>query len=275
MEDAGVMALSIKNHAGVSVFGVFDGHGGECFSEYMANEIIAKLEAMDDVTDAKALSALVCNMDTEAIASMKYSTAGTTVLLCIVSEVDGCTWEVTTVNVGDSRAVVVRDNAEKYIVPLTVDHKPLVPEEKRRIENAGGFVLETNNRVCSILGLSRAIGDRPFKANAGLSQHEQMVIPHPTITKNVIHDGDVLVLMCDGLTEKCTNSDICDIVKKNMFIAREQEGISLSSHGVLTAMFQRSIDYKSHDNHTAILVEFKQGPMWAFKDAPKIEKKIS
>ena len=43
-------------------------------------------------------------------------------------------------NLGDSRAVLCQ--TVKRAVPLSEDHKPDLPEEKRRIEAAGHFVSE-------------------------------------------------------------------------------------------------------------------------------------
>lgn len=45
---------------------------------------------------------------------------------------------------------------------MSFDHKPLNNSEKERIESADGYVSE-DNRVCSKLALSRAIGDFEFK----------------------------------------------------------------------------------------------------------------
>ena len=49
-------------------------------------------------------------------------------------------------HVGDSGAALARFNQEKKLqaVPLTADHKPDVPSEKRRIESLGGKVLSRN-----------------------------------------------------------------------------------------------------------------------------------
>ena len=62
-------------------------------------------------------------------------------------------------NAGDSRAVLCQ--TVKRAVPLSEDHKPDLPDEKKRIEASGHFVSE--ERVDGQLALSRALGDHNFK----------------------------------------------------------------------------------------------------------------
>ena len=65
-------------------------------------------------------------------------------------------------NAGDSRAVLAKKVEGKVVgVELSVDHKPDLPEEKGRIEKAGGFV--EDNRVKGVLNLSRSLGDLEYK----------------------------------------------------------------------------------------------------------------
>ena len=49
---------------------------------------------------------------------------------------------------------------------MSNDHKPDDPEEKKRIEEAGGFVEE--NWVKGILNLSRSLGDCEYKQDKSL-----------------------------------------------------------------------------------------------------------
>ena len=65
--------------------------------------------------------------------------------------------EIYCANAGDSRAVLCRNGKA---IPLSIDHKPTLPGEKKRIERAKSIV--HNKRVNGILALSRAIGDFSF-----------------------------------------------------------------------------------------------------------------
>ena len=58
-------------------------------------------------------------------------------------------------NAGDSRTILVRNNKVEF---ATLDHKPTNPEEKKRIEDAGGRVMI--QRINGSLAVSRALGEK-------------------------------------------------------------------------------------------------------------------
>lgn len=67
--------------------------------------------------------------------------------------------EIYVANAGDTRCVVGINGKAK---DLSTDHKPDLPNEKRRVQRAGGFVEE--GRVNGIIAISRAIGDWEYKS---------------------------------------------------------------------------------------------------------------
>lgn len=65
-------------------------------------------------------------------------------------------------NCGDSRAVLCRNGVAAV---CTMDHKPTVAAEKKRIQDAGGSVMI--HRVNGSLAVSRALGDFEYKSVEG------------------------------------------------------------------------------------------------------------
>ena len=57
-------------------------------------------------------------------------------------------------------------------VPMSYDHKPCQLKEKKRIQEAGGFVAMNGVwRVMGVLATSRALGDYPLKVLQLLLMH--------------------------------------------------------------------------------------------------------
>lgn len=92
---------------------------------------------------------------------------------------------------GDSRAILVQRGARA--IALSRDHKPSLPDEAKRITDAGGKVIFWGRwRVEGILAVSRAIGDRHLKP---------YVTAEPEVCEWALTDKDCfLVLMTDGIT---------------------------------------------------------------------------
>lgn len=91
-------------------------------------------------------------------------------------------------NCGDTRAVLCSGGGKAE--RLTLDHKPSLPDEIKRIEELGGFV--RNGRVQGQLAVSRALGDANFAP---------FITPEPYL-RSVEYKEDEhthLILACDGL----------------------------------------------------------------------------
>ncbi|KAI3434509.1 hypothetical protein D9Q98_002583 [Chlorella vulgaris] len=119
---------------------------------------------------------------------------------------------VVVANTGDSRCVLSKRGQARA---LTLDHKPILFEEAKRIIKAGGFVRD--NRINGALNVSRTIGDLDFKRNAELSYREQMVVATPDIEEFTLEDGDeFLIVACDGIWDVLTNQEAVDFVRKRL-----------------------------------------------------------
>jgi serine/threonine protein phosphatase PrpC len=115
------------------------------------------------------------NDSTKGSKDCDYSVSGST---CTMVYHDLAKRVLTVAHVGDSRSVLFKSDSKNTCLDLTVDHKPDNPEEKKRIEAAGGRVIFDgyyNHRVFSKKGMypglnmSRALGDLLAHEEAGLS----------------------------------------------------------------------------------------------------------
>ena len=120
-------------------------------------------------------------------------------------------------NVGDSRAILVKDN--NVIVPLSIDQKPDDPEEKKRIEESGGeisqfeedgeksgpFRVWKKGEAYPGIAMSRSIGDY-IATTLG-------VIPVPKfIDEKLDKDSKFIVVASDGVWEFLDNQKVADMV---------------------------------------------------------------
>jgi len=105
-----------------------------------------------------------------------------------------------TANAGDARAVLCRSGKA---VRLTYDHKGADKQEAKRIQDAGGFVL--NNRVNGVLAVTRSLGDSSMK---------EFVVGSPYTTETPLGSNDeFLILACDGLWDVASDQKAVDLVR--------------------------------------------------------------
>lgn len=159
----------------VSLFAV--GHGGPEVSKYSNLHAYPRFAKLLEEKKGKCSNEEVGNILTESLLEVdkeveknpKLRTQGSAACVVYFNNSEGQT-SIITANVGDSRAVLSRN---KTAIDLSVDHKPNLPSEKKRIEDLGGFVkwagdydkktglpLEHTGvyRVNGNLALSRSIG---------------------------------------------------------------------------------------------------------------------
>lgn len=139
-EDAHIAALDFV--PGMSLFAVFDGHGGDEVSAYCSKHFIESLKENKDFKNGnyeKALQDTFVKIDTiltmtqgQGECKNPVATQGTTANMVLITKT-----KIFCANVGDSRAVVNKDGKA---VPLSWDHKPSITSERERIYKAGHTV---------------------------------------------------------------------------------------------------------------------------------------
>lgn len=195
-----VVEENINGSTGVSLFAIFDGHGGTYVADYAENVMTPSI--FKKIVDAKSTAKNSsfhgnCNRNAfeNVVASVKnfdgncYVYNGSQIdykaLLAdeilaadevvvdeseikginvgstaLIALLDGS--ELIVANVGDSRGVMC--DTDGKTVPLSFDHKPDGESEHKRIKQAGGFIAHFGVwRISGVLATSRALGNFKLK----------------------------------------------------------------------------------------------------------------
>lgn len=261
MEDAHIIYM--KEDWGF--FGVFDGHGGDECSAFVAKLMRQKLDADGCPKDDAAVKKLILDVDQAFLDSEQSS--GSTATMCIVHKPTsaGGRQKLRVINAGDSRVVLGRrdgtivdggGNVDGVLVTeqgLTRDHKPSDPEEKERIYRCGGHVSAENGvaRVNGNLAVSRGFGDAEYKKTGGPDPEDRPVTADPELGHYDCDEADFLLLVCDGVSEGDFPNP--EVVK---FVADQ-----LNDHGdpgvAARAVCFKAVEKNSKDNITCMIVQFQ------------------
>jgi len=284
MEDAKSLCLRLSDkHPDLALFGVYDGHAGDSCARYLEKAVPRTVGNLSNPTVREQLEDAMLSVDEELLNNPDTRNNGSTCVIAIVKavakndifpstvkvEVSGKSglfekkesisskvYQITVSNVGDSRALLLKKDGRWKL--LTRDHKPSLPAEKVRIENAEGKV--DNDRVDGQLALSRAMGDWNYKLNGKLKPHEQKVIATPEVSSILAEEGDHLLLCCDGIFEKLSTKDVCEFVHRDL-----QMTACMEPAMTLARLVDFSLDNGSKDNMTALCVTFKDGKEYSLQ----------
>lgn len=230
-----------STHGPLSLYGIFDGHGGAMAARFVKDNIQRVLT--DQLTQHAELGEAMRNcylrLDDEFLKSTGRDSSGTTAVCALVQHNTNRLWVA---NAGDSRCVLSSGDAA---VAMTSDHKPERPDETERIRKAGGFVM--HKRVMGGLAVSRAIGDCDFK-----SEGQMLVIAEPDVKEHHITQADAyLLLACDGLFDVMQNDAACRFIKREFKNGKSsaQAACAIGTHAVK--------NLHSQDNVSVLIVRFE------------------
>ena len=212
MEDKGKSIDNFYSKPNQSLFCLFDGHGGNMVSKYLQKNF--------HLVYKNILTAYNFNIEQSLIASFKeidkkikdlelVSVGSTGCVVHVVQETVS-TLRVYCANVGDTRCCLISPVNHRR---LTYDHRADDPEEKKRILNSGGSVI--NGRVMGALMLSRAFGDFEFKSFGVKCDPYFHQIQIDLNEKN-----QFLIIACDGVWDVMDEDDIRQLI---MFCNNSEE----------------------------------------------------
>lgn len=264
MEDAHIARPDLVDD--LSIFGVFDGHGGKEVAKFVEKhfcEYLLKNENFKIRNIEKALYETFLKMDEllllpegkkelnqikndskeEGFGFQADSFAGCTANVAVIYKN-----ELIVANAGDSRCVL---SSKGNVVEMSTDHKPDLEIEKNRIIKAGGFV--TEGRVNANLNLSRALGDLEYKRNASKGVEEQLIIAVPDIKKRILtKDDEFLLLGCDGIWEMLPTQDLVDFINSKL---KDQPLKNIVEQLLEKTIAPDTLNGVGCDNMTAIIVQ--------------------
>ncbi|KAJ5933433.1 Protein phosphatase 2C [Penicillium verhagenii] len=148
----------------LAFFAIYDGHGSALVSEHASKRLhylLAKRPEFEKGDYVAAIKAALADEDALLLESFKNDKAepaisGSTAALCLVNLTQG---ELVVSNLGDSHVILAerdpKTNNPYHIRRLTEAHKPELPSEKQRIEEAGG-------QISTLSGTAR-LGDLQYK----------------------------------------------------------------------------------------------------------------
>ncbi|KAF5462679.1 hypothetical protein F2P56_018667 [Juglans regia] len=138
-----------------------------------------------------------------------------------------------------------------YVKELTRDHHPDRDDERMRVETAGGYVLELGGvpRVNGQLAISRAIGDVSFKSFGVISA------PEVTDWQPLTMNDSYLVAASDGIFEKLSMQDVCDLLWEVQSHGTSRSELSASClYSLADCLVNTAFEKGSMDNVAAVVV---------------------
>lgn len=165
--------------------------------------------------------------------------------------------EILCANAGDSRSVLSKKGKAK---DLSIDHKPNLPSEKRRIERANGFV--EDDRVNGMLALSRSLGDFEYKNNSIMKPEDQVITAFPEITiEKITNETDFIICACDGIWDCMTSQDSVNFVVERLKKKKTQASLGALVEELLDSIIAPDVASSGGigcDNMSCIVIEFKK-----------------
>jgi serine/threonine protein phosphatase PrpC len=235
----------------VRLYGLFDGHGGADASEFVSKNIgkvfCKEMQTRQILNKIHCIVALRNTFTTLQNMMMKqykkYATQGTTALLLAQVRHEPGKWRFYCANAGDSKAMIYLDESKKFF-DLSIEHKPSLPVEYKRVTKLGGFVRLEKDSTPRVFGngnmetvglsTSRSIGDLESmyagKDLKPLAEGQFLISPKPDVAVIDIVDGKrgFIVLGCDGVWDVLKNNQVVDAVLKTKKSNPSREVVSLA-----------------------------------------------
>mmetsp|Transcript_90826 Transcript_90826/g.161681 ORF Transcript_90826/g.161681 Transcript_90826/m.161681 type:complete len:552 (+) Transcript_90826:52-1707(+) len=244
-------------------FGVFDGHGGDQCSKFIARRYIEEMDKDTEVLrDDAAVRDLAFRLDREFLDSKTTSGSTGTFVIVRAPKASGGKYHLRVGNIGDSRVLLGHADGKIFDGPgtdkgLTTDHKPDHPSERERIERTGGKVESVMgvSRVNGDLAVSRAFGDSQHKITGGPDPSDHPVSAEPELQEFECGSTDFIMLVCDGISEgKFPNDEVIKFAAERLRIPKDGSSSDIDLAKVAAAVCHQAVKCGSKDNLSCMIV---------------------
>ena len=279
---------NVRTWPKMSLFGIFDGHGGESCAIYLKDNFLPfLLEDKNFPVDIKvSLQTTLERLETEFHKKFNFDeknpqdVSGSCALVTLI--VDN---KIYVANIGDSRAILSLENGAKFR-PITIDHKPNNPKEYERIIKAGGKVyIDNDDPIRDIekvkiinnekefdehlkdpevvyriypcdLAVSRTIGDIKAKSKELNAVPGCISSACEIFTFDNNNSNDFIIMGCDGIYDCLSNKDLIDTAwfAVNKLGKEKKYDINKISLDMCNMIIKNSMDKLSADNLTVIII---------------------
>src|SRR3989338_4971199 len=238
----------------LSLFAVFDGHGGAGAAEYARAQlplILTRATPQELLADPeKLLNATIQELESKflAVASERKIEDGASLVVAVIAN-----QQLVVSNLGSCHAVVCRAGQAAV---LSTDHTLDNWDERARVTESGGVIYKNRlghphlNHVLFNVEVTRALGDRMYKDLEITTGKESGLLAVPDSQVWSLGDLDEFVILFTGsLCRRVNFQNLCATVKSQL---ESQTPPSIILHNLLGQIIR-----KSHDNVTAMLILLK------------------
>lgn len=274
MEDAHVCISDLAKNFGyntvddeiISLYGVFDGHGGKDAAQYVRDNLprVIVEDADFPLELEKVVRRSFVQTDSqfaETCSRLNALSSGTTALTAMIFG-----RSLLVANAGDCRAVLSRRGTA---IEMSKDHRTCCLNERKRVESLGGYV--DDGYLNGQLAVTRALGDWHIEGMKEIGEPGGPLSAEPelkmiTLTK----DDEFLIIGSDGIWDFFSNQNAVDFARKRL---QEHNDLRLCCKEIVGEAIKRG----ATDNLTAVMVSFHQEapPQIRVNRTGRVERSIS
>jgi serine/threonine protein phosphatase PrpC len=252
--------------------GVFDGHGGGDISKILVDKnkinigkyfcnisspIASKLSISKKFNNKMIIP--LFNRIQEKLKNyyIKSNTMGSTALIGLIYKYNSNQinqsdkFNLKIINLGDSRAIIY--NEYNISNQLSLDHKPHLLCEKKRIDHMGGTLeySEGDDPRINGMSVSRSFGDLD----------NSFICQVPDIYDYIIRQDKFIILGCDGIWDVLQNQEVGDFIleKYDELKSQNKNLVNLkanSENNLAQKLADYAIEKGSNDNISIIIIFF-------------------